>query len=236
MQYFALLLSPSDAPEDRTDPVALEAEMTAYNDFHAREASSIKAGDALTPAEAGLRIKGGPDAPVITDGPFPENAEIAGGFYVFEADDLDAALALARQVPHAGKGAVEIWPMLMDFEPPTKLTGEHWLALLLEPPGTTVEPGTPQWEEGIKRHGEFGAAAGKHIIGGAALHGPTTATTVRVRDGETVLTDGPFVEGAEVANGFYLLSAADREEAAKLASMIPATTVEVRQLMGVAGL
>ena len=210
--------------------------MTAYNDFHAREESSIKAGDALTPAVAGVRIKGGPDAPVITDGPFPESAEIAGGFYVFEADDLDAALALARQVPHAGKGAVEIWPMLMEFEPATKLTGEHWLALLFEPPGTTVEPGTLQWEEGVKRHGEFRAAAGEHIIGGAALHGPTTATTVRVRDGETLLTDGPFVEGAEVANGFYLLSAADREEAVKLAAMIPATSVEVRQLMGVAGL
>ena len=236
MQYFALLLSPSDAPEERADPAALQSEMTAYNDFHTREASSIKAGDALTPAAAGVRINGGPDSPVVTDGPFPESAEIAGGFYVFEADDLDAALALARQVPHAGKGAVEIWPMLMEFEPATKLTGEHWLALLFEPPGTTVEPGTPEWEQGIKRHGEFGAAAGEHIIGGAALHGPATATTVRVRGGETLLTDGPFVEGAEVANGFYLLSAADREEAVKLASMIPATTVEVRQLMGVAGL
>src|SRR6201993_592499 len=143
MQYFALLLSPSDAPEERTDPAALEAEMAAYNDFHARERSSIKAGDALTPAATGVRIKGGPDAPVVTDGPFPESAEIAGGFYVFEADDLDAALALARQIPHAGKGAVEIWPMLMEFDPATSLTGENWLALLLEPPGTTVEPGTP---------------------------------------------------------------------------------------------
>ena len=236
MQYFALLLSPSDAPEERADPAALEAEMTAYTDFHAREASSIKAGDALTPAQAGVRIKGGPDAPVVTDGPFPESAEIAGGFYVFEADDLDAALALARQVPHARKGAVEVWPMLMEFEPTTKLTGEHWLALLLEPPGTTVEPGTPEWEQGIKKHGEFGAAAGDHVLGGAALHGPTTATTVRVRDDDVLLTDGPFAEGAEVANGFYVLSAADRDEAVKLASMIPATTVELRQLMGVAGL
>lgn len=236
MQYFALLLSPSDAPEERADPAALEREMTAYTDFHARERSSIKAGDALTPVEAGVRIKGGPDAPVVTDGPFPESAEIAGGFYVFEADDLDAALALARQIPHAGKGAVEVWPMLMEFEPATKLTGEHWLALLSEPPGTTVQPGTPEWEEGIKRHGEFGAAAGDHVIGGAALHGPETATTVRVRDDNVLFTDGPFVEGAEVANGFYVLSAADRDEAVKLASMIPATTVEVRQLMGVAGL
>jgi hypothetical protein len=126
--------------------------------------------------------------------------------------------------------------MVMDFDPAVKLTGEHWLALLFEPPGTTVEPGSAQWDEGIKAHGEFGAAAGEHIVGGAALHAPTTATTVRVRDDEVLLTDGPFVEGAEVANGFYVLSAADRDEAVKLASLIPATTVEVRQLMGVAGL
>ncbi|MBV9513541.1 MAG: transcription initiation protein [Mycobacteriaceae bacterium] len=236
MQYFALLLSPSDAPEERMDPVARQAEMTAYSDFHAREASSIRAGDALTAAATGVRIQGGPDAPVVTDGPFPESAEIAGGFYVFDADDLDAALALGRQVPHAHKGAVEIWPMLMDFTPASKLTGEHWLALLLEPPGGAVEPGTPEWEAGAKRHGEFVAAAGEHVVAGAALHGPATATTVRVRDGDVLFTDGPFVEGAEVANGFYVLSAADRDEAVKLASMIPATTVELRQLMGISGL
>ena len=73
-------------------------------------------------------------------------------------------------------------------------------------------------------------------MGGAPLHPPTTATTVRVRDGEVLLTDGPYVEGAEVANGFYLLNAADRDEAVKVASMIPATTVELRQLAGVSGL
>lgn len=236
MQYFALLLSPSNAPEERLDPAAAEAEMAAYTAFHTREAASIRGGDALTPAAAGVRITGGPDAPVVTDGPFPESAEIAGGFYVFEADDLDAALALARQIPHASKGAVEIWPMLMPFEPSTKLTGEHWLALLLEPPDVNVAPGSPEWEAGVAKHGEFGAAAGEHIIGGTALHLPNTATTVRVRDDEVLLTDGPFVEGAEVANGFYALAAADRDEAVKLASMIPATTVELRQLMGIAGL
>jgi hypothetical protein len=236
MQYLALLLSPSDAPEERTDPAKLEAEMTAYNDFHTREAAAIRAGDALTPAAAGVRIKGAPDAPVVTDGPFPESAEIAGGFYIFEADDLDAALALARQVPHASKGAVEVWPLFHTFEPPRKLTSGDWLALLLEPPGNALPPGSPEWEKGAAQHGQFMAAAGDHVVGGAALHEPSTATTVRVRDGKVLLTDGPFVEGAEVANGFYVLAAADRDEAVKLASMIPATIVELRQLMGVSGL
>jgi hypothetical protein len=237
MQYFALLLSPSDAPERRADPAALEAEMTAYRDFHTREAASIRGGDALTPAAAGARITGGPDAPLVTDGPFPESAEVAGGYYVFEADDLDAALELARQIPHASVGEIEVWPMIMEFEPARPPTGADWLALLLEPPLTTMPaPGTPEWEAGITEHGKFGAAAGDHILGGAALHGPSTATTVRVRDGQVLLTDGPFVEGAEVANGFYVLSAADRDEAVKIASMIPASTVELRQLMGVSGL
>ena len=74
------------------------------------------------------------------------------------------------------------------------------------------------------------------MLGGAAFHDPSTATTVRVRDGEVIVTDGPYVEGAEVATGFYLLGAADRDEAVKLASLIPASTVVVRQLAGVAGL
>ena len=47
---------------------------------------------------------------------------------------------------------------------------------------------------------------------------------------------GPYIEGAEVANGFYILDVADRDEAVKIASMIPSTTVEVRQLMGISGL
>src|SRR4051794_4820993 len=145
MQYFALLLSPADAPERRADQAALEAEMTAYRDFHAKAAASIRAGDALTPAAAGVRIAGGPDAPVVTDGPFAESAEVAGGYYVFEADDLDAALELARQIPHASVGEIEVWPMAMEFETRRKLTGSDWLALLLEPSaGTVPVPGTAE--------------------------------------------------------------------------------------------
>jgi hypothetical protein len=59
---------------------------------------------------------------------------------------------------------------------------------------------------------------------------------VRVRNGEVLLTDGPFAESAEIATGFYLLTAADREQAVKLASMIPASVVEVRQLAKVSGI
>lgn len=232
MQYFALLIS----HERDLTPDEGAAEMGAYQSFHASAAASIRAGDALLPAATAALITGGPDAPVITDGPFAEGAEVACGYYLFEAEDLDEALGLARNIPVARHGAVEVWPTVHSIEPSRKLGGGDWLALLLEPPETAHTPGTPEWNAVAARHVEFAAAAGDHVVGGAALHDRSAATTVRVRDGEILITDGPYVEGAEVANGFYVLSAADRDEAVKLASMIPASAVRLRQLAGVSGL
>ncbi len=232
MHYFALLIS----PERELSPQDGAAEMSAYQSFHAKAGSAILAGDALAPSATGIRITGGPDAPTVTDGPFAESAEVDGGYYVFEAENLDDALALARDVPAARYGAVEVWPMVHYSPASAALTSDSWLALLLEPPESVRTPGTPEWNEQAQAHVELSKVVGDRAVGGAPLHPPTTATTVRVRDGEVLLTDGPYAEGAEVANGFYYINAADRDEAVKVASMIPATTVELRRLAGVSGL
>jgi len=232
MQYLALLIS----KERDLTPDQGATEMAAYQSFHAKAGSAIRAGDALLPPATGARIAGGPDAPTVTDGPFAEGAEIAGGYYVFEAENLDDALALARDIPAAQNGAIEVRPIFHTMDSEWSRSDATWLALLLEPPAAVNTPGTPEWEAEAARHGEFAAAAGDHIVAGAALHEPATATTVRVRDGQALFTDGPFAESAEIATGFYLLRAADRDEAVKLASMIPASAVELRQLAGVSGL
>jgi hypothetical protein len=233
MHYFALLIS----QERELTPDEGAAEMAAYQSFHTKAASAIRAGDALLPAATGVRITGGPEVPTVTDGPFAESAEVAGGYYVFEAENLDEALALARDIPAAKHGAIEVRPTYHTADPDWSRAGSgQWLALLLEPPASANVPGTPEWQAEAARHGEFAAAAGDHIVGGAALHEPTTATTVRVRDGEALFTDGPYPESAEIATGFYVLSAADRDEAVKLAAMIPASAVQLRQLAGVSGL
>src|SRR6202011_415377 len=140
MHYFALLLVPEST--SAPDPDAQAAQMAAYEAFHAKAASAIRAGDALTPSAAGVRITGGPDAPTVTDGPFAEGAEVAGGYYVFEAENLDEALALARDIPAAKHGAVEVWPMAGPGLEPQPLAGTNWIALLLEPPERPAAPGT----------------------------------------------------------------------------------------------
>lgn len=233
MHYFVLLLGPEST--DAPDPDAAAEIMSAYEAFHARFGSAIRAGDALVPSAAGVRITGGPDAPVVTDGPFAEAAEIAGGYYVIEAENLDDALTVAAAIPACAHGAVEVWPMV-EYMPPAQPLANNWIALLLEPADSVLAPGTPEWNDIAAQHGAFAAAVGDRANGGAPLHIPSTATTVRVRDGEVLLTDGPYVEGAEVANGYHILNVADRDEAIKVASMIPATTIELRQLMGVSGL
>jgi hypothetical protein len=69
---------------------------------------------------------------------------------------------------------------------------------------------------------------------GDALQPTTMATTVRVRDGKTLRTDGPFAETKEQLGGYYLVEAKDLDEATKLAARIPGArtgSIEVRPIM-----
>ena len=71
-------------------------------------------------------------------------------------------------------------------------------------------------------------------VGGEALQSVSTATSVRVRNGKTMTTDGPFAETKEQLGGFYLLDCKDLDQALALAAEIPASeygTVEVRPIM-----
>jgi len=73
-----------------------------------------------------------------------------------------------------------------------------------------------------------------HYISGEALQAISTATTVRVRNGKTLTTDGPFAETREQLGGFYMVEAKDLDEAIKLAAGIPDVrmgSIEVRPIM-----
>jgi hypothetical protein len=96
---------------------------------------------------------------------------------------------------------------------------------------------TPEDSAGLMSdYGAFGqeAQAAGVLLGGEGLQPTATATTVRVRDGETLFTDGPFAETREQLGGYYLLECADLDEAARWAAKIPDArdgAVEVRPVM-----
>ena len=83
--------------------------------------------------------------------------------------------------------------------------------------------------EDLKKSGQLRA--------GDALQPTTTATTVRVRDGKRLTTDGPFAETKEQLGGYYLVEAKDLDEAIAIAARIPGArhgSIEVRPVMSVA--
>jgi hypothetical protein len=99
-----------------------------------------------------------------------------------------------------------------------------------------VDWSAPENASEMAEYGEFNAAAGEIIRGGAALYPTATATTVRVstKGGEVLTSDGPYAETKEALTGFFLLECADLDEAIAQAAKIPAAwngAVEVRPVL-----
>ena len=112
--------------------------------------------------------------------------------------------------------------------------------MLLIHQGTTPLPGTPEWD-GLSQEEQAQVYADYQAINetpgltpGVQMGSPDTATTVRVEDGKTLTTDGPFAELKEAIGGFAFFEADDLDAAIELASKIPAArmggAVEVRPI------
>lgn len=86
----------------------------------------------------------------------------------------------------------------------------------------------------LAAYGVFSGVAGQRIVSAEALHDVNAATTVRVREGKTITTDGPFAETKEQLGGFYVLDCKDLDEAIELAAQIPGVKdgcIEIRPVM-----
>jgi hypothetical protein len=112
--------------------------------------------------------------------------------------------------------------------------------MLLIHQGDTPLPGTDAWDD--LSEAERGAVYAAYkalnetpgLSPGVRMQGPETATTVRVQDGRTLVTDGPFVEIKEALGGYLFFEAEDLDAAIELAARIPAASmggaIEVRPL------
>ena len=103
------------------------------------------------------------------------------------------------------------------------------------------EQTTPSSPEIMQEYMAFGAdMRGKgQLVAGDRLQDVATATTVRVKDGKTITTDGPFAETREQLGGYFLVTADTMEEAIELGARIPGArigTVEVRAVVELPGL
>jgi hypothetical protein len=106
---------------------------------------------------------------------------------------------------------------------------ESWKALSDDEQKRLREAEIPKWNDLFAYMQEKGA-----WVDGLELQLPSDARTVRVRDGETIVTDGPYAETKEQIGGFFLVEAENLDEAIDLATRVPVVTkasVEIRPLM-----
>src|SRR5438874_7890527 len=81
--------------------------------------------------------------------------------------------------------------------------------------------------------------ASGHYLDAAPLHPTSTATSIRVREGKRLVTDGPFAETREQLGGYYLINAKNLDEAISIAERIPGArfgTIEIRPVLEISGL
>ena len=82
-------------------------------------------------------------------------------------------------------------------------------------------------------------SAGGHYVSAGPLHPVSTATSVRMREGKRLVTDGPFAETREQLGGYYIIDAKDLDEAISIAERIPVArvgTIEIRPVLEITGL
>jgi hypothetical protein len=109
MKYLALIYGDEGAWEARSD-VERRQMYERYRAFSAENAGKIVAGAEAAPTRTATTVRVRDGKTVVTDGPFETHDEPLGGFFVFDCETMDEAVAIATRIPGAATGAVEVRP------------------------------------------------------------------------------------------------------------------------------
>jgi hypothetical protein len=189
----------------------------------------------LPETAATVRVRAGET--LVSDGPFAETKEFVAGFDLLECGDLDEAIEVMATSPVARYHPIEIRPvrggLRLDERADAFGCGEDggtrpyllsaWMGGAPASVDEAVMRQVEAWRLDL-------AARGLHLFGDE-LEGPETATTVRVENDRTHLSDGPGIETEEFIAGIDVVSCADRRQAIELAAAHPIArqhAIEVR--------
>ncbi len=248
MNYLLLAYSPESAWTREEWLACTVASGLVCSDLQAQGAFIAAAPLHPVATAASVRVRNG--ASVITVGPFAETTEQLGGFFLIDVPSLDAAIAVAARLPSAHKGTIEIRPVHhLDDVPsdrfaaplPNPAERTRYMLLCYDDERAWQDAGPAALRsaqaEAVALTRQL-AARGQYVAA-SPLHPIATATSVRIRHGKRLITDGPFAETREVLGGYYLIDARDLNDAIAIAALHPGATlgtVEVRPVVNLASL
>lgn len=179
-------------------------------------------GNRLRPSSDATTVKVRGAGLLVSDGPFAETKEQVAGYDLLECTDMEEALEWAAKHPTTRIGAIEVRPLWGD-QPPAGLAEpapgrRRYMMLVCTDPSLSAEEAGPMtpvepWVD------EMDGRGARRF--GSQLDEPGRARTVRVRDDQLLVTDGPFAETKEQIVGFDILDCADLDEAIEIAEKHP---------------
>lgn len=206
------------------------------------EKRQFRAASPLHPVAEAVTVRVRNGERLVTAGPYAETTEQLGGYYIIDVPDLDEAIQIAGRLPPAKKGVVEIRPILEieglpeDKRHPPAEKGNTKVMFLCyddEQHWNNVGEETMRaaMNEAIRLTHELDCQGRYHTC--SPLYRSETATCVRVRNGQRIVSDGPYAETHEVLGGYYVLSFPSIEEAVNVAARHPGVyvgAVEIRPI------
>lgn len=111
MQYL-LLIYENEGRFATLDEPALNAEVAEYRSLAGKHQDIIRGGHPLQPTETAITVRVREGQVLRADGPFAETKEQLGGYYLVDAPDREAALAMAEKIPAARYGCIEVRPIM----------------------------------------------------------------------------------------------------------------------------
>ena len=176
----------------------------------------------------------------VTDGPYAETKEVLGGYYLLECASIDEAVRRGRRGSRPrDHGAVEVRPVHVDPEADGGPRGcvMKYALLVYSDQTSSLGAATPRRRQAAPREESMPAWSallrrarqGATRTAAPSSRPPREAKVVRVRDGETIVTDGPFAETKEQIGGVFITELPDLDEAiASPRSSPPRTTAPSR--------
>ena len=178
-------------------------------------ANRLRFSDAATT----IRIKDG--SPMVLDGPFAESKEALGGFYLIEAASKQEAIEWAKKLPLREVGAIEVRPARTGAQWRGEIRrGQHFMVMFVANTDKPMSRDTVF--QAIDSHYELSlelAAQGK-FVSSRALEPSLAAATVRWKDGQHIVSDGPFAETKEFVAGYFVIACDSKDEAIEWAKQL----------------
>lgn len=219
MQYALIHVVNNELAGEWNDEV--QADLTAWLE----QTNSLKVnvqGSRLRPSDAATTVKVRDGELVLTDGPFIETKEQVAGYDVLECANGEEALSWAAKHPTARIGAIEVRALLggspaRPLPEPKEGTLRYLMFVGTDP---TVDPASFAHMEPVEPWVTETEGRGVRLFGDQ-LEPVEAARTVRVRQGQELVTDGPFAETKEQIAGFDILECTDLDEAIDIAAKHP---------------